>query len=177
MKVSGLFMRLTAVRLGLPVAAGLFVLLAGVRLGFVLRERLRLDSELSAARQAIAVQEVLFPLYVELQGTDYAGDWSSLAVPGPRLLDEAAVLATPEMFRRMAEAHGLELAPVLFGVETENGLRRLHVELPMRGSYRQFGALLDEVVRMDALISLERIAALHEDEQDVIRLELKLGLE
>ncbi len=177
MKVSGVLMRSSAIRLGLLVAVGLFVLLAGGRLGFSLRERLRLTNELATMRQAVAVQEVLYPLYVDLQGAETAWDGAALAVPGHRLLDEAAVLATPELFKRMAATHGLELAPVLFRVETEAGKRRLHVELPMRGSYRQLGALLDEVVRLEALDSLVRIVAVHEDEQERIRVELKLGLE
>ncbi len=177
MKTSGLFMRSSAIRLGLPVLVGVFVLLEGARLSLSVRERLRLSGGLSAVRQAIAVQEVLYPLYAELQGAAHGGDWASLAVPVSRLLDEAAVLATPEMFKRMAEAHGLELDPVLFRVETETGLRRLHVELPIRGSYRELGPLLHEVVRLEALVALVRISARHEDDLDVMRLELKLGLE
>lgn len=178
MKLSGVFMRLTVVRLGMPAAVGVFVLLAGVRLAVSLREYLRLTGDLAQARQAYAEQEVLFPLYVELQGVaEQAGAWTALAAGDRRQLDEAAVLAAPEMFKRMAETHGMELDPVLFNVETEGGKRHLHVVLPVRGSYRQLGALIDEVVRMDAFESMVRVVATHADELDVMRLELKLGLE
>lgn len=178
MKLTGVFMRSTVIRLGLPVVVGVFVLLAGVRLAFSLREHLRLTGALADTSRAHAELEILYPLYVELQGlAAQAGDWKALAVPECRLLDEAAVLAAPEMFKRMAETHGLELDPVLFNVETEIGQRLLHVVLPVRGAYRQLGALLDEVVRMEALDSVVRIVASHADEQDDMRLELKLGLE
>jgi len=176
-KVSGVLMRSSAIRLVLLVLAGLFVLLTVGLLGFSLRERLRLTDELVTTRQAVAAQEVLYPLYVELKSPLTEWSMDAMAVPGYRLLDEAAVLATPALFKQMSEKHGLELAPVLFRVETEDGKRFLHVELPMRGSYLQFGSLLDEVVRMEALDSLVRIVAVHEGEQDRIRVELKLGLE
>ncbi len=178
MKRTGVFMRSPVIRLGLPVVVGVFVLVTGVRLGFSLRERLRLTAELAQAREALAVQEVLYPFYFELQGAAaQAEDWSALAVPEPRRLDEAAVLAAPDMFKRMVGKHGLELEPVIFEVEIENGQRRLHVELPVRGLYRQLGALLDDIVRLEALDSVVRIAVSHENAQDVMRLELKLGLE
>lgn len=178
MKSTGVFMRSSAIRLGLPVVVGVFVLLTGGRLAFSLREYLRLTDDLAQANQAVAVQEVLYPLYVELQGAAaQAGDRTVLAVPERRLLDEAAVLAAPELFKRMTATHGLELDSVLFEVETQTGQRRLHVVLPIRGSYRRLGGLLDEIVRLAALEALVRIAASHEGEQDVMRLELKLGLE
>jgi len=177
MKTSGMLVRSSALRVGLLLLGGGFALWMGFRLAMSVREGFVLRSELVSVQQAVSEQEVLYPLYVELQGRSHLEAWDDLRVPDARWLDEAAVLAAPERFKQMVEARGLELDPVLFRVETETGRRYLYVELPLRGAYRHLGALLEDVVRLEALAGVVRVGARHEGEVDEMRVEMKLGLE
>lgn len=162
----------------LPVVLLVALLIMGWRGMLVVHETLQLQAALDATLGREAALTMLSPLYVHLQeeAAELAAD-DQLVLPPLSPLGLEEVPALSDLFQGMVRKHGFKAQEIGFQVQTQNGHRHLQVSLPLQGRYQRLGPLLAELIALPALVSVDRLSAVWNENGDVIAITCKLALE
>ncbi len=177
MSNTDLVMRSQAVRRGLPAVLGVLVVLSLLGLVPQLARRMRLLRELEQAGRENAVMEVLYPVYREVQSAARSEDWPELVTPRRAPLDGAAVQVLPDTLRAIAQSHAFDPAVMPVMVVSEGDRRLLRVEMALEGRYARLGPLLEDLIRLPAFESLDRLVVAQDRQADRVQLDLRMALE
>lgn len=156
-------------RMGWPGAAGAALLLAAVAATGA-GQALQAQRE-TLLRQHVARLDASVKVASSTPGPDPRdAAWMAIPVEGQRGAQLSTLLSL--LKRSRAEAHGAQYRLE----DTEPGLRRLHVTLPVRGSYASVRSLVAELMNTLPNASLDGMDLEHETEGGTVSGQLRLSL-
>lgn len=153
------------------------LLLSAFLLAVPLREGMRLDRQLSMARERLDDVEALYLLYLELRSFCHQDAWAGLPCPPRRALAESDVMEVPSVFSAAGRACGMELIslhPRVVSAGTEG--RRLEVALEAVGPYAHIRDFFMALMQMPALEEIETVEVWRRPETEAVRVKLYLAL-
>lgn len=177
MSVTRIILRSPLMRRVLMVLVAIALLVSVLRLVAPLRERVRLQHQLSTVMAKHATQQLLHPLFTEILNADQTNTFAALVPPATCPLRQEEVATVSTFFEQLAVAHGFAIGKVGLRMISDPPRRLLAVALPLDGRYDQLGSLLKALLLLPSLESLDRITVQLEDPVDRIHVEIKLALE
>ena len=161
-----------------PGVLAVAILGVAVHGALVVRETFAMRYLQETTGQQQSAMAVLYPLYLQLsREVEEIEEADLLAYPEWETLRVGDLPQLSASLEEMVSEHGLVALDIGFQVKAENARRLLLVTLPLRGRYRQLGGVLEGVIELPSLLSIDRLSVVWGEAADEIELIFRLAME